>query len=211
MNHVKKMLLPLALLLAVPAVAAQEMSDPSEFIEQSARAVLNELDGKRDAVRRDPAVAESIVEQELLPHIDVDYISRLVLAQHWRSASPQQRERFQQAFQQFLLKSYGRGLAEFTEERMKVLPLRGQPDPRRTIVQTEIYRDSGSAVPVAYTLRWTDDGWKVFDVIIEGISYVRNYRTDFNTEIERRGLDALISRLERGIGPDVPAAKGESG
>src|SRR5690606_27058080 len=85
-----------------------------------------------------------------------------------------------------------------TEDRLKVMPLRGEPDPRRTIVQTQIARESGQPVPVAFTMRWTDDGWKLFDVIIEGISYVRNYRTDFNSEVQQRGLDALIERLEKG-------------
>lgn len=195
-----------AMLFAFPA-NAQEMQDPAAFIQERAGAILAALDGNREAVRADAKAAEAIVERELLPHVDVDYISRLVLGQHWRSASEDQRKRFQNAFQDFLLKSYGQGLADFTEDRLKVMPVRGKPDPRRTIVQTEIGRDSGQPVPVAFTMRWTDDGWKVFDVIIEGISYVRNYRTDFNTEVQQRGLDALIERLEKGQGPAVPGTE----
>lgn len=199
----------LACLFTAGSLAAKEMKDPAEFVRERSQAVLQALDGKREAVSKDPVVAQQIVERELLPYIDVDYIARLVLGPHWRSATPEQRKAFQKAFQDFLMKSYGNGLADFTEDRLKIMPVRGEPDPRRTIVQTEVYRENGKPVPVAYTLRWTDEGWKLFDVIIEGISYVRNYRTDFNSEIEQKGLDSLIQRLQEGQGPEAPHAKDE--
>ena len=197
MKSIRTFALAAAVLFAGTAHAS-EMSDPAKFVEERAQAVLSALDGRRDEVREDNTVAQEIVRRELLPHIDVDYISRLVLGTHWRAASEQQQADFQAAFQDFLLRSYAQGLAEFTEDRLKVLPLRGKPDPRRTIVQTEIARSNGQPVPVAFTLRWVDGGWTMFDVIIEGISYVRNYRTDFNSEIEQKGLDSLIARLEAG-------------
>ena len=187
----------LAFMLAAPAAAA-EPSDPEKFVRNTAEDVLSQIDGQREEIRQNQAVAENIIENTLLPHVDVDYISRLVLARHWRSASEEQRTEFQDAFYDFLVKSYSSGLAEFTDESFKVLPLRGEVDKRRTIVQTEVKRENGQTVPVAFTLRWTDDGWKLYDVIIEGISYVRNYRTDFNTEIEQKGLDAVIKRLREG-------------
>lgn len=181
--------------LLATGVAAGEMTDPAAFVQERSKAILSALDGKREQVSQDPSIAQEIVRRELLPHIDVEYISRLVLGSHWRSASDEQREQFKEAFQAFLLNSYAQGLAEFTEDRLKVLPIRGEPDARRTIVQTEVTRGNGQSVPVAYTLRWTEGGWRLYDVIIEGISYVRNYRTDFNSEIEQKGLDALIERL----------------
>ncbi|HEX7029066.1 MAG TPA: ABC transporter substrate-binding protein [Gammaproteobacteria bacterium] len=207
--------LAIGMTVVATQAAAADVSDPVAFVEDRATAVLSKLDGKREQVRQDPEVAQRIVREELLPHIDVDYISRLVLGPHWRSASEEQRTRFQEAFQSFLLSSYAQGLADFTEDRLQVMPLRGEPNPRRTIVQTEVTRENGQAVPVAFTLHWTDGGWQLFDVIIEGISYVRNYRTDFNSEIEQKGLDSLIARLESngaakpghsGDGPDTKDA-----
>lgn len=184
-----------AIALVTMNVAAGEMTDPAAFVKERSQAVLSALDGKREQVSEDAGIAQQIVREELLPYIDVEYISRLVLGTHWRSASEEQRARFKEAFQAFLLNSYAQGLAEFTEDRLKVLPIRGEPDARRTIVQTEVTRENGQSVPVAYTLRWTGEDWRLYDVIIEGISYVRNYRTDFNAEIEQKGLDALIERL----------------
>src|SRR5690606_7432662 len=113
-----------AAIFAVQAVAG-DVNDPAAFVQERAEAILSALDGKRDQVRQDPEVAQEIVRKELLPHIDVDYISRLVLGPHWRSASEEQRTRFQEAFQSFLLNSYAQGLAEFTEDRLRVMPLRG--------------------------------------------------------------------------------------
>ncbi|MDX1453929.1 MAG: ABC transporter substrate-binding protein [Gammaproteobacteria bacterium] len=182
-------------LLAMPSFAA-DMPDPEQFILDRADAILERIDSKREAIRADQAVANRIVEEELLPHIDVDYISRLVLGKHWRSASDAEREQFVAAFKGFLLRSYAQGLAEFTRDKFKVLPLRGEANPKRTIIQLEIYREQGAPVPVAFTLRWTGEEWLVYDVIIEGISYVRNYRTDFNTEIEQKGLGSVIERLQ---------------
>ena len=184
-----------AVALVTMNVVAGEMTDPAAFVKERSQAVLSALDGKREQVSEDAGIAQQIVREELLPYIDVEYISRLVLGTHWRSASEEQRARFKEAFQAFLLNSYAQGLAEFTEDRLKVLPIRGEPDARRTIVQTEVTRENGQSVPVAYTLRWTGEDWRLYDVIIEGISYVRNYRTDFNAEIEQKGLDALIERL----------------
>lgn len=200
-------LIPVLLIavFAFKAARAEEMPDPAAFVEARAQAVLSALDGKREEVGQNPEVAQEIVRRELLPSIDVDYISRLVLGPHWRSASEEQRASFQEAFQKFLLNSYAQGLAEFTEDRLSVRPVRGEPDPRRTIVETSVTRGNGQSVPVAYTMRWTDDGWKMYDVIIEGISYVRNYRTDFNSEIEQQGLDSLIARLEKGTLKDPVA------
>lgn len=197
-------------MLLVTSVVAGEMTDPEKFVKERAQAVLSAIDGKREQVGSDPKIAQEIVRRELLPAVDIDYISRLVLGPHWRSASEEQRTQFQDAFTQFLLNSYAQGLSEFTEDRLQIRRLRGEPDARRTIIETSVTRPNGQAVPVAYTLRWTDDGWKMYDVIIEGISYVRNYRTDFNSEIEQKGLNSLITRLEQGTIED-PATKSAKG
>ncbi|HEU5467730.1 MAG TPA: ABC transporter substrate-binding protein, partial [Steroidobacteraceae bacterium] len=101
------------------------------------------------------------------------------------------------AFYQSLLKNYGSSLAEFTANRMKVLPFRGDLSSGQAIVRTEVKRSNGQVVPVNYTLRATPGGWKAWDVTIEGISYVRNFRNDVGAEVNQTGLEALIARLEK--------------
>ena len=170
---------------------------PQELIETAARKLLGALDADREKAKQDPARVRELVDQILLPHFDTDYSARLVLGKNWRNATPEQRQRFIDAFYQSLLKNYGSSLAEFTADRMKVLPFRGDLASGQAVVRTEVKRSSGQAVPVNYTLRATPQGWKAWDVTIEGISYVRNFRNDVGTEIEQKGLQALIERLEK--------------
>jgi phospholipid transport system substrate-binding protein len=103
---------------------------------------------------------------------------------------------------------YGDALAEFTSDRLRILPFRGDPAADSATVRTEVKRDTGQMVPVNYSLRRTPQGWKAWDVTIEGISYVRNFRTDFGAEIDQKGLDAVIERLEaRNASPPGRGAK----
>jgi phospholipid transport system substrate-binding protein len=196
------LLLPVVLAAAAraaePAAAnAVPGPAPQELIETTARKLLAALDADRVKAKQDPARVRELVDQILLPHFDTDYSARLVLGKNWRDATPEQRQRFIDAFYQSLLRNYGSSLAEFTADRMKVLPFRGDLASGQAVVRTEVTRSSGQSVPVNYTLRATPAGWKAWDVTIEGISYVRNFRNDVGTEIEQKGLQALIERLEK--------------
>jgi phospholipid transport system substrate-binding protein len=186
-------------LLAGPALAADAVPGPApqELIETTARKLLEALDADRERAKKDPARVRKLVDQILLPHFDTDYSARLVLGKHWRTATEEQRNRFVAAFYQSLLKNYGSALAEFTADRMKILPFRGDLASGQATVRTEVKRSNGTRVPVNYTLRATPQGWKAWDVTIEGISYVRNFRNDVGAEVDQTGLPALIERLEK--------------
>ncbi|HYM35407.1 MAG TPA: ABC transporter substrate-binding protein, partial [Steroidobacteraceae bacterium] len=162
-----------------------------------AHQVLKELDAHRAEMRKEPKKIRKLVDDLLLPHFDTEYSARQVLGLHWRTATPDQRTRFIEAFYQSLLQNYGEALVDFTPDRLKMYPYKPDPsDPKNATVRTEIRRDNGTYVPVSYTLHKTDSGWKAWDVKIEGISYVKSFRTDFATEIDQKGLDAVITRLE---------------
>jgi phospholipid transport system substrate-binding protein len=185
-------------LVAVPARAAETTPGPGpqELIETTARELLAALDASREQARKDPGRVRQIVDEILLPHFDTDYSARLVLGKHWRNATPEQQDRFVEAFYKSLLRNYGSALAEFTGDRLKVLPFRGDLSSGQAIVRTEVRRSNGQVVPVNYTLRATPAGWKAWDVTIEGISYVRNFRNDVGAEVDQKGLDAVVQRLE---------------
>ncbi len=186
-------------LLACGAWAAESVPGPApqELIETTARRLLEALDADREAAHKDPSRVHKIVDDILLPHFDTDYSARLVLGKHWRNASPAERQRFIDAFYQSLLRNYGSALAEFTADRMMILPFRGDLSSSQATVRTEVKRRNGQRVPVNYTLHATPEGWKAWDVTIEGISYVRNFRNDVGAEIDQQGLPALIDRLEK--------------
>jgi phospholipid transport system substrate-binding protein len=174
---------------------------PQELVEASAKKMLQELDANRPMYRKDPAKLDALVGNVLLPNFDTDYAARLVLGQTWRTATPDQRKRFVDAFYHSLLRNYGAALVDFTGDRFVILPFRGDPADNSATVHTQVKRENGSTVPVDFTLRKTDGGWKAWDVVIEGISYVKSFKTDFGSEIQQKGLDAVIARLEAGGKP----------
>lgn len=189
--------LPLLWLAGVAAAADSVPGPgPQELIETTSMKMLKALDADREAAKRDPTRVRKLVDEILLPYFDTDYSARLVLGKHWRDASPEQRQRFIDAFYQSLLRNYGSALAEFTADRMTLLPFRGDLTTGQATIRTEVKRSDGTRVPVNYSMRATAAGWKAWDVTIEGISYVRNLRNDVGAEVDQRGLDAVIERIE---------------
>lgn len=178
-----------------PAPAASTMG-PEQLIENSAKRMLAELDANRPTYAKDPAKLDSLVATVLLPNFDSEYAARLVLGQSWRTATPDQRKRFVDAFYHSLLHNYGAALLNFTADRFVILPYRGDPGDTTATVRTEVKKSTGEKVPVNFSLRKSDAGWKAWDVVIEGISYVKSFRTDFAAEIQQKGLDEVINRLE---------------
>jgi len=187
---------PAAAPAASAAAAEVDASGPSQLIESAANAMLKELDARRAEYRKDPSKVYALVDRILLPHFDVDYAARLVLARHWRTATPAQRQRFVDAFYKSLLNNYGDALVEFTGDRIRVLPSKVDPAATTAAVRTEVKRSNGEKIPVNYSLRKGEAGWKAWDVTIEGISYVKSFREDFGAEIDQKGIDAVIQRLE---------------
>jgi phospholipid transport system substrate-binding protein len=174
-----------------------DASTPSTLVDTVARTILTEIDAHRAEYRKDAVKLDKLVSRVLLPHFDSDYAAMLVLGQHWASATPEQRQRFTDGFYHSLLHNYGTELVEFSLDRLQVLPYRGDPAATSASVHTLVRRSNGTQVAVNYSLRRTEQGWKAYDVTIEGISYVKSFRDDFGAEIEQKGLDAVIARLEK--------------
>jgi phospholipid transport system substrate-binding protein len=190
-----------------PAAPNANTSSPQELVENSAKRMLQELDANRAMYKGDPKKLDALVGNVLLPNFDTEYSARLVLGQYWKTATPEQRKRFVDAFYHSLLRNYGAALIDFTGDRFVVLPYKGDPGDTTATVRTEVKRSSGDKVPVNFSLRKTPEGWKAWDVVIEGISYVKSFRTDFASEIQQKGLDDVITRLEKEgkVGPNSAA------
>jgi phospholipid transport system substrate-binding protein len=186
---------------AAGTAATADAGDPAALVRTTAQGMLDDLDKHRDEYRRDPARVASLVDKYLMPHFDTETSARVVLGQFWRSATPEQRQRFIQAFTHSLVSNYGDSLVEFTPDRLKIFPARVEPGATTATVRTEVRRRSGDSVSVNYSLRMTPQGWKAWDVVIDGISYVKSYREDFGAQIEQQGLETVIKRLESGEKP----------
>lgn len=189
-----------------PAPNANTLT-PQQLVENSAKKMLAELDANRAMYKGDPKKLDALVGNVLLPNFDTEYSARLVLGTSWRTATPEQRTRFVDAFYHSLLRNYGAALVDFTGDRFIVLPYKGEPGDTTATVRTEVKRASGDKVPVNFSLRKTPEGWKAWDVVIEGISYVKSFKTDFASEIQQKGLDDVITRLEKEgrVGPNGAA------
>jgi phospholipid transport system substrate-binding protein len=181
---------------AAAPTAAPSSLGPQELVENSAKRMLQELDANRAMYANNPAKLDALVANVLLPNFDTEYSARLVLGQNWRTATPDQRKRFVDAFYHSLLRNYGAALVDFTADRFVILPYKGDPGDTMATVRTEVKKSSGEKVPVNFSLRKTDGVWKAWDVVIEGISYVKSFRTDFGAEIQQKGLDEVINRME---------------
>ena len=191
----------------VQAAEAIDASKPQALIESSSKLLFADLDANRAKYKKDITQLYKVVDTIFLPHVDVDFAAQQVLGKNWRTATPEQRKRFVTAFYRSLLTTYGDALVDFTGDRMKVLPFQGDASQPRASVRTEIRRSNGATVAVAYSLRKDAAGaWKVWDVVIEGISYVKSFREDFGLEIDQKGLDALLQRLESSAAK--PGSKG---
>jgi phospholipid transport system substrate-binding protein len=195
---------------AAPAAApaAINTQNPTQLIQDVASSILKELDANRAAYVNNPNNVRALADKYLLPYFDTRYSAQLVLGKYWRTATEDQRTRFIKAFQDSMLQNYGNALVNFTANKLKVQPGRVDPGADQASVSTTINRDNGTTVPVIYVLHKTPEGWKAWDVKIEGISYVKSFRDDFAAQIDQKGLEAVISRLESGARPaGLPAAQ----
>lgn len=190
----------LALLLGAASVAAEE--GPVAVITEAMEELAEGLDGRKEELTADREALHALINDILLPRFDRTYAAQLVMGRHWRSASKEQRDRFIEAFYQNLLRKYADGVLEFDQDRIDIAPYRGDPSEKRTRVQTVVTLEDGTEVPVSYSLINRESGWLLFDVTIEGISYIRNFRSELNSEIGSKGLEAVITRLESEAEPE---------
>lgn len=188
----------LVLAMAAPRLLADTAQPtPDQVVRGIADDLGKAVDGRKEELRHDPEKLIKLIDGLFLPHFDIDYASILVLGPYARTATPAQRARFAKAFYNSIAHRYAEGLLNYTRGRVRVLPSKGDLSDKRTIARTQVVLDDGKTVAVDYAFRKTRDGeWKAYDVIIEGISYVTNYRNQVSAEIAKSSLDALTTRLE---------------
>lgn len=173
---------------------------PNDIVEEAIALLAERLDGRREELTQDKQALYAVIDEMLLPRFDRKYAAQLVLGKHWRSADEAQKQRFTTAFYDSLLKRYADGVLEFDEDRVKVLAFRGDASRKRTTVKTIVRLNDGTKVSVNYGMVLRDAGWLMFDVTIEGVSYIRNYRAEMDSEIRATGLVTVIERLEAEAG-----------
>lgn len=188
----KKLLLALVIGLLPLGAMAQS---PNDVVQSAADELAAALEGRKDELEQDRDALYALIDEILLPRFDRRYAAQLVLGRHWRTASDEERNEFIEAFYGSLVRKYGDGVLDYNQDNLEILPFRGDDTKPRAVVKTFVYMDDGTKVPVNYGVVKRDTGWLMFDVTIEGISYVRNFRTELNAEIQANGLRSVINRL----------------
>lgn len=194
------------------AVAVAETPDPETLVRETSDRMLTVLKEQHDVIKAEPQRLYELVDDIVLPHFDFERMSRWVLGKHWKRATPEQQQRFVNEFRTLLVRTYGTALLDYTDLKINYLPLRMAEGSEDVTVRTEVMKPGRQPIPINYSMFRRADGWKVYDVTIDGISLVSNYRTDFSNQINTDGIDALIRRLvernARGSGVDTGAKGG---
>ncbi len=182
----------------VLAAAGDTAGSPVALIESRATELAAKLQGRQDYFNDNTEELYALVSGVLLPGFDVNYASKLVLGRtHWTAASVEQREAFIDAFYGFLVRTYSKGLIGFDQSNLSVDPAaRLSADGKKALVRTRVALENGDSIAINYALRDGETGWKMYDVRIDGVSYIQNYRSQFDAEISARGIDAVIERLQ---------------
>ena len=184
------------LFLAMPLLAsAQATVAPDALVKQTAQTIMDRIKEEQAQIDETPERLYQLVDEVVLPHFDFTKMSQWVLGKHWRKADKAQRERFVQEFRQLLVRTYAKALVDNVDQEIDYLPLRIKPEDTDVTVSTEIPQDGGFPIPINYSMYLKEGAWKVYDVNIDGISLVTNYRTSFSTEVRSNGIDGLIDKL----------------
>ena len=189
----------LMLLLAAGWAHALDQRDPMTIIEETTSHILQTLDSRREEYAADLEQLRAMVREDLLPLIDLNYSARLILGKAGRGVSPEQLDAFSDAMSGVLINRYADGLLEFrSDEQLEVLPMKGSNNEKLTRVRTRIKLDNGGMAPVDYAFHKTEEGWKAFDVTVEGISYVITFRNQIAPRVEKEGIEKVTADIAAG-------------
>lgn len=192
----RALLLTLLLLAAGQSFAAD---DPVSVIQETTDELAQLVDEKRSAYRDNPEALKDAIKEILMPTTDQLYTARLVLGRHARGKEDEQIQAFADALTNQLLNRYATALLDYNlNDRVEILPLAGDNTERQSRVRTRVKLDNDQRAPVDYVMRKTDEGWKVFDVIVEGISYVATFRSQIDQEIRQSSFEDMLERLQAG-------------
>ncbi len=181
-------------LFANVAMANIDMA-PDALVKQTADDVLTIVKNDKDIQAGNQQKLFAVVEEKILPNFDFDRVCRMVLGKNWKSASPEQQALFQKEFRSLLLRTYATALGKYRDQVIEYRPMQTDASEKNVTVKTQIIQKGGQPIAVDYSMVKGPAGWKVYDITIESVSLVTNYRSQFSSEIRQNGLDSLNKKL----------------
>ncbi len=167
---------------------------PQALVQQTSEKILTELKNEQGQPQ-EPGRIYALVDEILLPHFDFEYMSQMVLAKYWRRASQEERVAFVAEFRNLLVRTYAKSLDQYVDQEIVFLPFRAGKDKLQATVKTEVEQAGSFPIPIDYRLHYKQGSWLLFDVLIDGVSLVTNYRSSFAKAIRKDGLQNLIDSL----------------
>lgn len=175
------------------AVFAQ--TAPDEIVRKNTADILAAMKADKDLVAGDQKKIEKLAEEKVLPYFNFPHMTQLAVGRNWRDASDAQKAALTEQFRTLLVRTYSTSLTQFRNQTIDVKPLKVAAADTEVVVKTQVVQPGGQPIPIDYSMEKTPNGWKVFDVLIDGVSLVTNYRSSFNTEIKASSIDGLIKSL----------------
>lgn len=212
MMNMRTLLLAGTLALAGLAPASAFAADaPDEVINKASQEALAAIEGRQEELKSNEEELFRLVDEILVPIWDRQYSGQLVMGKYWREASPEQRDRFITGLYRKLLRTYADAMLSYRSDQLKILGTRGDPAEGKVMVDSEVKLDDGTPVPVSYRLRQSKDSgdWLIYDVVVEGISYVANYRKQYASEFRNKGVKGVLADLESGSGASSEGSSAE--
>lgn len=186
----------LAVLILIPTAASGDIRSPDKVVSETTAQIIDLIKTNRDVYTEDHEKLYAMVHQYIVPVFDFKVITKLVLARYYKNATAEQRIQFGEGFRDLLIRTYATALLKYQGEELVFHPFSAKPEDQRVTVKTEFKRrDGGPNVPVNFRFFKGKNGWRAYDVIIEGISMVTNYRSVYTSQIKREGLDVVIEKL----------------
>lgn len=185
------------LLLASSATFAASSADtpPDVLVKNTADEVLAIIRQDKDLQAGNQRKVVELAEQKVLPHFDFTRMTQLTVGKYWRQATPEQQQALIKQFRTLLVRTYSSSLKAYRNQTIETKPLRMNAGDTDVTVKSQVNQPGGQPIPIDYAMEKTPEGWKVYDIIVDGVSLVTNYRTSFVNEIRQNGVDGLVKRL----------------
>jgi phospholipid transport system substrate-binding protein len=203
MTRILSFFTSLSFFLAFP-VLGQELG-PEELVKKVTADVLAAIKSDKQLAAGDKQKAIKLAEEKVLPHVDFEEATRLAVGRNWKQANPEQQKKLVSEFRNMLVRTYSNAISAYEGQTMKVLPSRVKPGESEATVRNQFIRPGGKPVLIDYSMRKTDKGWKIYDIVVEGVSLVLTYRSEFDAVAKQEGIDGLIKRLSQ---KNTPAGVG---
>ncbi len=214
MKDMIKVAILLLSIVAMPVLALAEQPDPQSVVKATADRVLAQVTERKTELDADPSLLYGLVKDTVLPHFDFTAMTRSAMGRYWRKASPDQQQRLVSEFREMLVRTYATALLAYTGQEIEYLPVRRAGGAQRVTVQTRVRNEGGPPIPINYRLRWDDQRgeWLVYDVVVDGVSLVTNYRSSFARLIREGATQEknAAQRMHAGIEYLIQALAGKN-